>query len=394
MSKNDDRLHAFDAIRASALILGIVLHGALSFADGVDDRLWPVHDGSQSAAASTAFFLIHIFRMPLFFFVAGFSSRILWRSRGEAEFWRNRARRIAIPLVGGWVICSLALVVIVAYALARRNGGILPAALPPEIRDAGFSFLHLWFLYVLLWLYVGVSLAKRVDAWARGDRQGTSRLSDPVRWALRSSAGALLLAVPICLLLVSQEDRRWWMGVPTPAYTLIPPAVPLCIYGYCFTLGWIVEGDRALLAALANTWRCNFLIGGLCAIACLGLAGTHMTSEVITAGFTKSLYAFAYGIALVAWMLCAAGVGLKFFSRESVTVRYIADASYWMYIAHLPIVMLLQAYVMDLQLPWLLKLIFVIAATVALLLLSYQYWVRTTWIGVALSGRSRRDGEI
>ena len=119
-----------------------------------------------------------------------------------------------------------------------------------------------------------------------------------------------------------------------------------------------------------------------------------MTSEVITAGFTKSLYAFAYGIALVAWMLCAAGVGLKFFSRESATVRYIADASYWMYIAHLPIVMMLQAYVMDLQFPWLLKLIFVIAATLAMLLLSYQYWVRTTWIGVALSGRPRRDGEI
>jgi hypothetical protein len=56
--------------------------------------------------------------------------------------------------------------------------------------------------------------------------------------------------------------------------------------------------------------------------------------------------------------------------------------------------MMLQAYVMDLQFPWLLKLIFVIAATVAMLLLSYRYWVRTTWIGVALSGRPRRDGEI
>ncbi|MGB8853343.1 MAG: hypothetical protein WCC69_07250 [Pirellulales bacterium] len=37
-------------------------------------------------------------------------------------------------------------------------------------------------------------------------------------------------------------------------------------------------------------------------------------------------------------------------ARPSAAVRWLADASYWMYLAHLPLVILLQSYACDL--PW------------------------------------------
>ena len=43
-----ERLHALDAVRAGALLLGIVLHGGFSFVADAPDVLWPIHDVSQS----------------------------------------------------------------------------------------------------------------------------------------------------------------------------------------------------------------------------------------------------------------------------------------------------------------------------------------------------------
>ena len=65
------RLPALDSIRAAALLLGICLHSALSFAPGIGADLWPMSDTQKSTALSVTVFVIQIFRMSVFFFVAG-----------------------------------------------------------------------------------------------------------------------------------------------------------------------------------------------------------------------------------------------------------------------------------------------------------------------------------
>ena len=71
-----DRLHALDAVRAGALLLGIVLHATMSFFFVV-----PARDVSQGAAPAVAFFVIHTFRMTLFFVIAGFFGRLLEKAQ-------------------------------------------------------------------------------------------------------------------------------------------------------------------------------------------------------------------------------------------------------------------------------------------------------------------------
>jgi len=39
---NDERFHAFDTLRASALLLGIVLHATMSFLNGYRELRFPV----------------------------------------------------------------------------------------------------------------------------------------------------------------------------------------------------------------------------------------------------------------------------------------------------------------------------------------------------------------
>jgi len=92
-------------------------------------------------------------------------------------------------------------------------------------------------------------------------------------------------------------------------------------------------------------------------------------------------------VAMVSLILGFIGLGIRFLADASPVVRYLSDASYWMYIAHLPVVMALQTWMMSFELHWIVKFAIVTFTTCAVLLLMYRYWVRSTWIGQLLNGR-------
>jgi len=66
------RLYYLDAVRAFALLLGIVFHASLSFTPMFLG--WAVMDISTSPLVSTFMLVSHSFRMELFFLIAGFFS--------------------------------------------------------------------------------------------------------------------------------------------------------------------------------------------------------------------------------------------------------------------------------------------------------------------------------
>jgi glucan biosynthesis protein C len=67
--------------------------------------------------------------------------------------------------------------------------------------------------------------------------------------------------------------------------------------------------------------------------------------------------------------------------------RYLADSSYWLYLAHLPIVFFLQAALALVPWHWTIKFPLILAIALTVLLASYHYLVRPTWIGQILNGR-------
>ena len=96
------RYHDLDALRAFAMLLGILLHGLLSFI-GLD--FWPAQDVNQSEYYFLPFMFIHGFRMSLFFFVSGFFTMMMWQKRGTAWLLVHRFKRIVLPFfVFGFLI--------------------------------------------------------------------------------------------------------------------------------------------------------------------------------------------------------------------------------------------------------------------------------------------------
>lgn len=86
-------------------------------------------------------------------------------------------------------------------------------------------------------------------------------------------------------------------------------------------------------------------------------------------------------------ILGVAGLFLRYLGGHSAYRRYLCDSSYFLYIAHMPVILVFQLLLEDVALPPLAKMAIVLVATVAVLLPLYRFAVRPTFIGAVLNGR-------
>jgi fucose 4-O-acetylase-like acetyltransferase len=389
------RDHALDMVRAVALLLGIFLHSTMSFLPGFRAVGWPVNDVSPSVALGVVFYTIHMFRMTLFFLLAGYFAKRLHENHGTREFIRNRLKRVALPLVIFWPIVLPLTIVPMIWAVAQ-TGPLGPPTLPPPTPGRGISFANLWCLYVLLIFYVG-ALGLRTLVANGVDRSGTFRsaCSTFLIAALRKHYVIVILAVPAAAFLYFTNWWVPWLGVPTPERGFIPNVPSLVAYGISFGFGWSLHGHTDVLHRLSDAWFGCLVAAVALTAATLAIVGivpdftTHPMSAI-----SRAAFAFGYVAGAWCWSFCLIGIGGRFFETESKPVRYLADASYWMYLVHLPIVLFLQAWMMTWPVHWSIKYPLIVVLTSAPLLISYHFLVRFTWLGALLSGRRRSRASV
>jgi peptidoglycan/LPS O-acetylase OafA/YrhL len=369
-----DRLHALDAVRAFALLLGIALHAALPFI-GID---WFVTETPSDTLAGV-FYTIHQFRMLL-------------ERRGTAGFLKDRSRRILLPLVAGWPI--LMLLTVGAFLLGKLAGGDAPSlgALepPPAPQNQGalerVPLMHLWFLYYLLLFYGGALAARAALGRSAGLRNATDRV---MSFLARSVAGPLLLAVPIAAYYVQLDGWSPWGGFPAP-FSPIPDAGALIAYGPFFAFGWLLHRQRPLLHIIERQWPLNLALALAAWAVCRSIGGATPHGAPYLGGEELVAYTASYMIGAWCWSFALLGLALRFLSRESEARRYLADASYWMYLIHIPALQFFAALLESLPWHWSVKYPLTIVGTVAFLLVSYHYLVRFTFVGAILNGRRQQ----
>jgi hypothetical protein len=373
------RWHSLDAVRAFALLLGIWLHASLAFMPG---GYFVIENNTHSALLQLIFYVIHIFRMSLFFLIAGFFARAMRERRGTAGFIRDRSLRIGLAGVLGWAGCMVLFHAVFVWAVVRQGGSTA------MLRSLGWPFFwltHLWFLYYLLLLYV-LTLAVRA-IWVRWDANGRARavidriVSACVRSHLLPLAGALAMAVTLYRV----EDWYFWGGIPTPDREPLPQPSALFGFGVPFACGWLLQRRADLL----SVWERHWWPYSLVAMACIAISYylVTFTNLPLRVPSGRALYAACYALATWTTMVALVGAGTRFFARPSPVWRYLADSSYWLYVAHVPVVFALQTAVMNLQLHWSLKFAAIMVVTCGSLLLIYHYCVRSTGLGQLMNGR-------
>ncbi|HMN44551.1 MAG TPA: acyltransferase family protein [Povalibacter sp.] len=380
MHNDIERLHALDAVRAGALLLGIVLHGTMSFMPSLTTLGWPIADHSPSEFLQAAFYIIHIFRMTAFFVVAGFFAHLVFHRRGARGFARDRAKRILVPLVVGWIVITP--IVIAIFVWATLNAG--RPLTPPPAPDTALAvpLIHLWFLYVLALLYVIVLAARALILKVFDGVALRARADAVVGWLMRSHLAPIVLALPVALCLTAWPGWTVYQGIPTPDQSLIPNLPAFVGYGVAFVFGWLLHRQQTLLSVLQRAWA-GYAVGALVASAAIIVLGSMPLPPAVGA--------VAYAVASWIWTFALIGAAMRFLSAHRPVVRYLADASYWMYLLHLPLIFGLQELMSDWPLHWSIKFPLLMIVTVALLLVSYRYLVRNTIIGETLNGRRFDD---
>ena len=216
-----ERIHYMDAVRALAMLLGVFFHAGIAYAAAFQG-LWPVGDMNASSRAMEVFvWFSHLFRMSLFFLIAGFFANLLIERRGVGGFLRNRAIRIVLPFVIFWPVISVTMLLLIVWALTYIQ------ELPPILQLVAEAVEqggdppspttgHLWFLYYLTYFsLIAAVLAKFRWRWA-------TRLADGFFSSTRHLLWTPFLLVPALYSTL----------VPVPApESFVPQFFPFGYYG-------------------------------------------------------------------------------------------------------------------------------------------------------------------
>lgn len=371
------RIHSLDALRAVMMLLGLVLHTALGYVPELSSGEWPYQDRQASEWFGWLVSLIHTFRMPAFFAVAGFFASFLVEKRGTAAFLRHRLNRIGVPLAGGWVL--LFPLTAVAWVFAASRSGV-PLAPAPGSEAGGLDWMHLWFLYQLLILSAAVALFR--SAFLRFRPAGAARLAGIARKILARRWAFLVLVGITALTLAPME--AWELETDG---TLLPPLRLLLAYGVFFVFGWLEHGRGGSFGHLRD--HCLARLGG-------GLFFHTLYLAVVVPhfGFAPAEAPIAHGAGMVLlavsmWLFVLGFLGLfrRLLDAPSPGWRYLSDASYWMYLVHLPLTVALPPLLAGWNAPGLIKFGIALGAACAITLVTYHYGVRSTWVGKRLNGR-------
>lgn len=374
------RLLYLDNLRAFAMIVGVFFHAALAYSP-MAYSLWPSANPEQHWAFDLFAWASHLFRMPLFFLLAGFFTALLLAKQGWKTFFNNRMYRIALPLLLFLPLLTVLVGFVVQFGIGyvEQKPPFLqfiqsflsqaePTAMP-------LSTMHLWFLYHLLFLYL--------LTWC-----GKTLISERLMlWLLQLPVNLLLL-----LLILAAIPALFAVSVPFPAPEWIFPALwALWFYGLFFALGLAIFQKPALLQQMDPHRLFYVLIGGISYGFYYACFPTSLLPETQPQGLLKFCLTVFEAISAVLWTIATLLYARRWFNFSHRFLRYLSQVSYWVYLVHLPLLFFLQFLLTDLSLPLLVKFLLSSVGTIALCLLSFHLLV--SWNGLAkmVGGRQQQQ---
>jgi glucan biosynthesis protein C len=356
-----------DALRASTMLLLVPVHAAsvLSL------------NGHPGAWAVGIYWIIHVFRLPLFFAMSGFFLALLLSRKGLRSTAQNRTLRIVIPLVVGLIV----LIPLMTLASQATGTAITGDGQVPQGNPMTFEPSFLWFLWYLLILDgMAVALYTLAPGLLRhAGRTMSAAIAHPP-W------GIALLAVPTVLALWPQVS---WTAAPQPT-TFVPDLSVLAYYTLFFGLGATLCAHRHLVATAGDhAWK-----WAACAVVATIPAGVlftlHNSPAYSSSPAVHGTALLIYAVATWASLLALIGIANRYLNRPRPTLRYLADSSYWIYLSHMPALVLIVGLLALTTLGTATQFGIVMLCSLAASLITYPLFVRYTVIGRVLNGPRER----
>lgn len=382
-----NRIHSLDALRAIAMLLGVVLHASISYRVK-PVQPWPFDDSEHLMFYDYLYLFLHSFRMQIFYLVAGFFARLLYLKIDARAFIWHRTKRIVFPLIISIIILaplSMATFIYYKYWLLHPNetpGNILLNISQYVFKWNGIA--HLWFLYYLCLYYITILLflafkkkfnfiIQLLDFYFS---KATTQLG------LRSF---MFLIIPLTSILCLQSS------LPIEPYTGLTIRVQLYLYyGLFFILGYAIHRYNFNELRIYSKNSILFLLIGISLTPLVSHLYTLQNSGSVDIGLFL-IVRFVAGCQTILLVFGFLGFFLKYMSAESFLLRYISDASYWIYLVHLPLVVGMQIWLIKSSINPSVRFWIVTVVSTVIPMLTYALFVRYTIIGRFLNGPRQRN---
>jgi hypothetical protein len=425
-AQNDNqRYHDLDFIRAAAMLLGLVLHVCIFFMPP-EKLFWGTGEYIGDEVNRQFLNFIHLFRMQLFFMMAGFFAQLVIDRKGYKHLVGDRCKRVVLPFLAGVIILLPIHQVLMNGGGVYYNNAFDGMGLFERFRSVSLfglvdgnpglkdRLIHFWFLFYLLLIY-GAHFALRPIVRGVGiNKVGVfDRL---VRFGLGRRFGFLALAAltfPFQYLLLN-------LFFPPSGFNV--PIIDLVFYSVFYFFGIGLYNNRDLLKVIAsNGWffllisiPFLFLVSSPTDRLDLGAPvikditnwtifdtssqeffwpSLHLEG-IFHSGLDKVVLTFIR--ASLCWTLCLGFLGLahRMLAKPKPSIRYLADSAYWVYWVHLPITFKLSF--LGQQVPWgssLFRSYLVLVLSTFLVYWTYNKFVRYTWLGDFFMGRRRKKSD-
>jgi len=248
-----------------------------------------------------------------------------------------------------------------------------PTAFNPLLTNV---FDHLWFLWMLWWMVLILAALARV--FSRIPAGAIAWLGKPWRIAI--------LVVPTAILQSFQGLFAPVVG-PDTSIALLPMPHVFIYYLFFFLMGALIYKAGTMDAAPTKSWIAELIIANaVCFPLALVLLSARDTGGLLIGGIVQGFYAWLSIFGLIGFFRAK-------LSGESPLVRYLSDASYFVYIFHIIVVVFLQHILINMGIPVALKLLIVALGATGVLLGVYQVGVRYTFVGTLLNGKKVRNAD-
>src|SRR5260370_1734448 len=235
--------------------------------------------------------------------------------------------------------------------------------------------MDLWFVEYLIVLYLLAAVSVMGIRLVLPQNVGPLLLQ-LFRSAVQSLWAPLIFAVPSFLVMLLMKHA--WLEDPP---SLVPASRIVLAYAIPFAFGWLLDVSRDLLETLSRRAWLYTVVAVVMGIA-------HLALIYSSADHGTPFYAARAAHALAMWCLIfgITGLFLRYLDGYSALRRYLCDSSYFLYIAHIPMIIAFQLLLRDVPLPPLAERPRGLAATIAVLRPPYRYGVRPTFVAAALNG--------
>lgn len=351
-----NRQYYIDWIRIFLIFSVFLFHVGMVF----NNWDWHIKNDIRLDSLTPIMHFLHAWRMPLLFLVSGAGTRFALGVRSNGQYAAERTRRLFIPLLAGILI----LVPVQVY-IEKINqypslfnfylhffDGVYP--------KGNFSWHHLWYLVYLFFIsmifipFISFFKSAKYAAFERGIEKLAS-----------FKGGLVLLYLP---LIGSQWLLRPYF--PHETHAFINDWAFICLDFLYFLFGFVLLGNAKVVDFIVRDRRIWLSITLVAAIIMFSIM--YVFYAIAWVWLLYDILAL-----LMSWTM---GLMLLAYAKKYVNVdnswrKQLNRAIYPVYLLHQPILIVIAYFVVQLQVPILLKALIISILTLAVVWAVYRFLI-------------------